>query len=203
MTETSPSTTAADPAQPGAASGPAGSATPSHPALENPTRRRVYEHVRGRPGAPIADVAEAVDVSHSTATYHLDRLADADLVVALEDGNKLRFFPDGGAFTEEERVALAVLDDPGTRDVLRTLAVEGPSYRAALAEALGISTPTVNWHLDRLRRCGLLRERPDGRRRTLEVDGAAVLDLLEGVLGALRGRRTDVGPLRDLADALR
>jgi predicted ArsR family transcriptional regulator len=55
-------------------------------ALEEPTRRRVYEHVVRRP-APVTrdDVARALGLPRTTAAFHLDRLADEGLLdVAYE-----------------------------------------------------------------------------------------------------------------------
>ena len=49
--------------------------------LEEPTRRRIYDHVRARP-APVSrdDVAEALGVRRRTAAFHLDRLAEQGLL---------------------------------------------------------------------------------------------------------------------------
>jgi len=50
--------------------------------LEEPTRRRIYDHVRARP-APVSrdDVADALGVRRRTAAFHLDRLAEQGLLV--------------------------------------------------------------------------------------------------------------------------
>src|SRR6185436_14899621 len=50
--------------------------------LEEPTRRRIYDHVRARP-APVSrdDVADALGVPRRTAAFHLDRLAEQGLLV--------------------------------------------------------------------------------------------------------------------------
>ncbi|MDA1358410.1 helix-turn-helix domain-containing protein [Glycomyces luteolus] len=50
-------------------------------ALSNPVRRRVYDYVVGQ-SAPVRrdQVAEAVQISRTLAAYHLDRLAEADLL---------------------------------------------------------------------------------------------------------------------------
>lgn len=172
-------------------------------ALENDTRRDVYEHVRSRPGTPIAAVAEAVGVSHSTATYHLDTLADTGLVVSLEDGNKRRFFPNAGAYDEAERRCLAALENEGTRRCLAVLAAHGTSTRSSLAEALEVSIPTVNWHLDRLDDCGFLDEEDAGGSLSLRVETDRVEAVLGGLLEKLETSSYDADPLRGLAADLR
>ena len=49
--------------------------------LDEPTRRRIYDHVRAH-AAPLSrdDVAEAVGVPRRTAAFHLDRLAEQGLL---------------------------------------------------------------------------------------------------------------------------
>lgn len=49
--------------------------------LEEPTRRRIYDHV-GAQAAPVSrdDVAAALDVLRRTAAFHLDRLAELGLL---------------------------------------------------------------------------------------------------------------------------
>src|SRR5687767_6793997 len=44
--------------------------------FENETRRRIFDQVRQRPGQSIAEIAAFVGVSHSTASYHLERLLE-------------------------------------------------------------------------------------------------------------------------------
>src|SRR5438552_2506005 len=138
--------------------------------FENDTRRRIFDHVRSRPGQSIAEIAGQVGVSHSTASYHLDRLLEFNLLASTPDGNKMRFFINGGTFTEEERRVLSALSSPETRRVLATILAHPGSYRAELTQALRVSSPTVNWHLARLLGAGLVREEQRGRNRYLFAD---------------------------------
>ena len=49
--------------------------------LDEPVRRRLYDHVRGSP-EPVSreDAAEAVGISRSLAAYHLDKLVEQNLL---------------------------------------------------------------------------------------------------------------------------
>ncbi|HSX97988.1 MAG TPA: helix-turn-helix domain-containing protein, partial [Streptomyces sp.] len=50
-------------------------------ALDEPTRRRLYDHVVRRPGAVSRDeAAAALGLARQTAAFHLDRLADESLL---------------------------------------------------------------------------------------------------------------------------
>ncbi|MFA5862781.1 MAG: helix-turn-helix domain-containing protein [Candidatus Thermoplasmatota archaeon] len=139
---------------------------------ENDTRRRIFDQVRNRPGQSIAEIVIIVGVSHSTASYHLDRLLEFNLLASTQDGNKMRFFVNGGLFTEEERRILSALSNPETRHVLATIVAHPGCYRAELTALLRVSSPTVNWHLARLLGAGIVEEEHRGRNRYLFGDAA-------------------------------
>src|SRR5262245_36823947 len=66
-------------------------------ALEEPTRRRVYEHVVRRP-EPVTrdDVATALGLPRTTAAFHLDRLADEGLLDVTYERRSGRSGPGAG-----------------------------------------------------------------------------------------------------------
>lgn len=166
--------------------------------FENETRRRIFDYVRQRPGQSIAEIATTVGVSHSTASYHLERLLEFNLLASTQDGNKMRFFVNGGLFTEEERRVLAALSNSETRRVLATLIANPGSYRAELTSLLHVSSPTVNWHLQRLLQAGLVVEEPRGRNRYLFADPARLRVAFETLSSKVRGTNYDEGGLQEL-----
>jgi DNA-binding transcriptional ArsR family regulator len=139
-------------------------------ALENDTRREVYEIVEDNPGVCIQEVADQADVSYSTASYHLKRLVRMDYVTRREDGNKVLYYKNGGTFTAEEQELIPVLQNEEAMRVFHHI-VENPwCYRAEVAEALDVSHTTVNWHLDRLQDADLVEEHREGRSCHLNVN---------------------------------
>jgi len=166
--------------------------------FENETRRRIFDYVRDRPGQSIAEIATSAGVSHSTASYHLERLLEFNLLASTQDGNKMRFFVNGGLFTEEDRRVLAALSNAETRRVLATILGNPGSYRAELTSLLHVSSPTVNWHLQRLLAAGLVVEEPRGRNRYLFADPARVRGLLSGLVGKVHGTTYDGSGLQEL-----
>jgi len=56
------------------------------PILQNEEAMRVFHHIVENPWCYRAEVAEALDVSHTTVNWHLDRLQDADLVEEHREG---------------------------------------------------------------------------------------------------------------------
>jgi len=66
-------------------------------ALDEPTRRRLYEHVVSRPGAVSRDeAAEALGLARQTAAFHLDRLAEEKLLDVVYERRSGRTGPGAG-----------------------------------------------------------------------------------------------------------
>ncbi|MFG2126239.1 helix-turn-helix transcriptional regulator [Streptomyces sp. NPDC048751] len=66
-------------------------------ALDEPTRRRLYDHVVRRPGPVSRDeAAEALGLARQTAAFHLDRLADESLLDVVYERRSGRTGPGAG-----------------------------------------------------------------------------------------------------------
>ncbi|MGQ0537164.1 MAG: winged helix-turn-helix transcriptional regulator [Methanobacteriota archaeon] len=153
--------------------------------LENAKRKEIYEIVTASPGVTISEVARRSGVSHSTAAYHLGRLADLGLAVASGDGNRVRYFRNGGRVTDEERRLLTVLQSPEVLRVYEYIAHHPWCYRAEMAESLSVATPTVNWHLRPLLATGLVQESRNGRNAYLTADTKRFQSLYAGLRSKL------------------
>ncbi|MHB8605474.1 MAG: winged helix-turn-helix transcriptional regulator [Thermoplasmatota archaeon] len=147
-----------------------------HSTLENDTRKTIYDTVCAKPGIGVQELAALTTISYSTASYHLDRLVEAHMIVVSQDGNKLRYYKNGGSFTEAERKVLPVLKNAEALRVLEAIVASPGTYRAALAEKLGVTPTTINWHLKRLNEAGLIEEVREGRNAYLSVPPARVAE---------------------------
>jgi predicted ArsR family transcriptional regulator len=113
-------------------------------ALDEPTRRRLYQHVV-RQGGPVSrdDAATAVDLPRSTAAFHLDRLADEGLLEVVYERRTGRTGPGAGRPSKLYRRAdrEVTVSLPGRRydlagellaDALEEAEASGASPREAL-----------------------------------------------------------------------
>ncbi len=142
--------------------------------LANATRKRIYESVCARPGIGVRDTAASAGVSYSTAIYHLDRLVKERMLVLTGEGSKLRYYKNGGSFSETDRALMPVLKNKEALRVLAHVRSHPETYRAAIAESLGVTPTTVNWHLKRLLETGLITERREGRSAFLSANESRV-----------------------------
>lgn len=161
------------------------------------TRRACFEVVAAKPGASIRDVAECAGVAHSTASYHLGRLATLGLVVAEPDGNRVRYFRPGAGLAAPERRLLGCLENAGTARVAEALLRWPRARRTELAAALGLAPSTVAWHVRRLAACGAVVGVEQGREARVVADAAALRRGCEAVALAL-----GPGPARAAAERL-
>src|SRR5262245_27298707 len=113
-------------------------------ALDEPTRRRLYDHVVRR-GEPVGrdEAATALDLPRSTAAFHLDRLADEGLLEVVYERRTGRTGPGAGRPSKlyrraDREVAVSL---PGRRydlagellaDALEEAEASGGSPREAL-----------------------------------------------------------------------
>lgn len=153
-----------------------------HDVLENETRKAIYDEVCREPGLGVKELAETADVSYSTASYHLERLEEADMVVSSKRGKKLCYFQNGGTYTEDERELLKVLRNEEAMRVFMDIHEHPGTYRTRIADRLDVSTTTVNWHLDGLVEAGLVDENRDGRTAHLYVDQERLDDRVRPLL---------------------
>jgi predicted transcriptional regulator len=165
-----------------------------HAALENDTRKVIFDAVCAQPGLGVHTLSKRAGVSYSTATYHLERLVLAGMLVMTPDGNKLCYYKNGGAFSEHERKIIPILKNEEATKLLEAILDSPGTYRAALAERLGVTATTINWHLKRLREAGLIEERRVGRNAFLH----ARTDALGAALQTLA---TKLGPGEDMVAA--
>jgi DNA-binding transcriptional ArsR family regulator len=132
--------------------------------FENDMRMRIYDLVARQPGVTIQEVAREVGLSAPTVRYHITMLEKNELITMLDQGNKLMLFRNRQEFNAHDRELVALLRSPEAMKVYEVIAAKPWILRKELAEELGISRTSVNWHLRTLQRCALVDEsREQGR----------------------------------------
>ena len=81
---------------------------------------------------------------------------------------------------------LAALCEPVRIDIVRVLAGKRRADLQTIADALPQDRSVISRHLSLLHRAGVVRREKVGRQVFFELDGAALLDRLEGMLDGCR-----------------
>lgn len=138
--------------------------------LDHDTRREIRDMVADEPGIHFREIKRRVETGSGNLDHHLDKLTEADVLVEHATDGYRCYFLHG---TVDRRVVDAAdrLRSESARTVLAVLQ-EGPCRSiAGLADAAGLSTSTVRYHLERLEEAGLLDAETEGRRKTVRLTG--------------------------------
>lgn len=148
--------------------------------MGSPKRADAYQFVRENPGATVSDVAEALEIDHSTASYHLRRLERDQRVVADRVGRVRSHVANGEGWCAYLRRVLPRLRPDGAEPVLEAL-LDRAVFRVADAAARGVPAGEARWALERLQEVGLVEKAGHGRYRIPPDREAAARRALRGV----------------------
>jgi predicted transcriptional regulator len=134
-------------------------------------REEILRLIRQRPGMTFRELARELGIGIGDLQYHLRRLEREGKVFSKRMGRRRYLFPTG---FEEEAGKLLVAMATETRRELLLLLIEGPKSQWELAEMLGVSQPTVSYHVKELEKLGVIESERRGKtvvyRLTLEPE---------------------------------
>ena len=118
-------------------------------------RDAIVGYLSTTPGAHFSKVRDDLSLGTGETQHHLRRLVDAGAVESYRDGEYRRFVP-AHRFSEFERTALGYLRRETPRGMLVALLRNPDATGTELADALGVSRPTVSKYAKELEEAGLL-----------------------------------------------
>jgi predicted transcriptional regulator len=144
--------------------------------LDHTARRTLFERIRDEPGIHFAGLHRATGINTGTLHYHLAVLEREGKILSQITGGCTRYFENHGIIGEHERNVLAHLRNRTERAILEILLQSPAGSRKEIAGTLGITGPSVSWHMRRLAADGIVRIDRSGRGATYAIDaGAAAL----------------------------
>ncbi|MEI6795734.1 MAG: helix-turn-helix domain-containing protein [Methanomassiliicoccales archaeon] len=148
-------------------------------ALES--RRRIYEFIRGHPGAFVRQMERELDMQPGLLSYHLYQLEKGELIKAQDDGyRKCYYIKD--TIMLAGRKAVALLRQPTTHEILLLLLRDGTLTFKQLLTEMSISKSTLSHHMKRLVASELVKSAAKERETAYSlVDPEIVLDALAAI----------------------
>jgi predicted transcriptional regulator len=122
--------------------------------LESRSRDAIFQCVKEQPGAHLHDLKKATGFTYKNLIYHLKMLTSFGVVTSAECKNTVGYFENSGRLTRDERAILQHLRHPRERKILETIAQHPGISRKEISGLVGISGPSVSWHM-----AGLLNDR--------------------------------------------
>lgn len=118
-------------------------------------RDALIGYIATTPGAHFSKIRDDLGLGTGETQHHLRHLLDAGTVESRRDGDYRRFFT-AGRFSAFEQRALGYLRRPTPRGMLIELLRSPGASGRELAEAVGVSRPTISTHARDLDAAGLL-----------------------------------------------
>jgi predicted transcriptional regulator len=131
--------------------------------LASTIRNTLFSLIRSRPGISFVDLLQETAISRGALTYHLALMRITGKIILLEDHGITSYFENSGKYDLGEQKLLKYLRQDTDRQILVALAGNPLMTRRDFEKILGVSGPTVTWHMKRLIDDGLLSLHKDGR----------------------------------------
>jgi DNA-binding MarR family transcriptional regulator len=137
--------------------------------LDLEARRRIVRFVQESPGLHMRELAARLQMPVSTLEYHCYQLVKHGQLVTRESAGFKAFYPGEGMDRRDKDILYLVRHD-APRKVCSHLLLHPGATPKELREMLGVTGPTLTFHLNKLRGAGILREAPEGRTKRLYVE---------------------------------
>jgi predicted transcriptional regulator len=154
--------------------------------LDNSSRTMIYASVKENPGIQLSDLKRSTGFSYKNLSYHLNVLTSFHMITAEECKNTTRYFENSGTFSQEERVMLMHLSRPSDRKIIEAVLHHPGISRREISSHIGISGPSVSWHMHFLLNDRIIYQRKEGAvaRHYLTGDMATVYENMAGRHGS-------------------
>ncbi|MGQ9581895.1 MAG: outer membrane protein assembly factor BamB family protein [Thermoplasmatota archaeon] len=127
--------------------------------LDNYVRGKIHGYIIANPGDHYNSIRDALELSNGLVAHHLHTLEREGLIHSVRDGMYRRFFPasarlppeDEGHFNIQKRILSVIRSNPGIS-------------QKEIAQLVGVSSPTVNYHVSVLASARMIRVEKLGRR---------------------------------------
>lgn len=151
-----------DPVDKGSVGPVAGLTSSQRNLLKHPLREGIVEELDASPGLNISQLADRIDVSRNTISFHLDVLEKHGLVVTTRSSKGRLCFLYHQERLAEEPTTRILFTRPTARDIASLLVRHPGSETSDITEALDRSNSAVLRHLQDLRALDLVERIPDG-----------------------------------------
>ncbi|WP_247005393.1 winged helix-turn-helix transcriptional regulator [Halorientalis litorea] len=123
------------------------------------SRAVVEQYVREHPGSHFSAIVDALDQATGQVQHHVSRLVRDDRLERATVYGQTHYYPTG--YDQWEKETLALLRRESARGIVGRLLDTDGQHPDALADDIGVSRSTVEYHLDRLIACGVVEKRRD------------------------------------------
>ena len=127
----------------------------------NRNRERVLSYIQENPGCYLRQIRKELAISMGTVQYHSFQLQKMGKITTSKQGSyKLHF--QSGIFQDHEKKILQVLNQESPREIILFIIEQKSPTQTDIVNRIGISAPSVNWHVRRLIAFNIIDEVREG-----------------------------------------
>ena len=152
--------------------------------LCNENRRVIFEAIRSNPGIYFNELSRVTGINRGTLKYHLVVLKLNGKITTLGISGSVWYFENSGYYSQLEKILFRHLQESTSRKILEILSSKPHLSQKETAEKIGISEPSVFWHMGTLKHEGIVTIQRSGRhvRYNLTTDAERILQKYYGKL---------------------
>jgi len=145
--------------------------------LHNHNRRLIYETIKANPGLPLNALSRMTLIKPGPLKYHLSVLKLKRKILTFGMGRSYRYFENCGKYTEFEKLLIKHLTEKTTNKILERLWSASPLTQQEIVGEIGISAPSVSWHMGILESEKIVTQQKSGRSVSYELSENARMSL--------------------------
>lgn len=123
------------------------------------TRTLVSDYITHNPGVHFNELVRALDLAPGQVQHHIRRLISGGTIERVEFYGRTHYFTP--TFDPWERGVLALVRRDTARGILGHVLEHGEARPADVADDIGVARSTLEWHLDHLVECDIVRKKRD------------------------------------------
>jgi predicted transcriptional regulator len=117
--------------------------------LSNSNKERILLFIQNNPGCYLRQIRSGLELSMGSVQYHSYHLQKVGRITSTKQGGyKLHF--QSGVFQDHEKKIIQVLNQETPREIILFIIEQNNPTQTDIMNRLGISAPSVSWHVKRL-----------------------------------------------------
>ncbi|WP_456396892.1 winged helix-turn-helix transcriptional regulator [Thermococcus sp.] len=128
----------------------------------NERTKLILNFIRENPGLSFNELSRRLGLAKGDLQYHIRRLEKLGLITSKRSGLRKHYFP-RDIFDEREKDILSLLSSENVRGIIMYIIANPGATQKELCSELGLSPPTVNYYIGKLKELNLVRSIKDGK----------------------------------------
>jgi len=138
--------------------------------VENQNRQKIFKYISDNPCTTTTEISRNLGMNRGTLRYHLMMLKRQNMVTPYKTRGRIHYFLNESTYEDKEKAVIAVMKNDKHRRIISEILNSGQISHETLAGKIGVSAPTISWHIRRLKEEGIVRAEKDGRHTEYSVD---------------------------------